>query len=761
MANFINSLYLLVKKPGRNNKIFTKLLTKVSIIWFMTGFHIAAMDNVNKQQYEVEIKQDYYMIKSEISTVMYQELAEVHGTTEIQNQIEYIDNNLGLIKGLSGYHRDNKNCEHIGNHETDDLKEIINLIKNLPFTNYRLFIREKSDLEKYMVILKRMKVQSKCVMGHSKFSISYYLAVNTYRQDPVTYNQGNNYRKFIYKYYENQNKDKCIRHGGYDNKYYALKIKVEEPALETCSAICYNMKKMFNLNNNYKEIIADFNITTMNCAVWTYDIHTKTCKIIQEINKNDYYGKISWKRDRYEIFSGTYACQPRRFFDTRPEILLNGKYIELQSICIFSTENIVYGMYHTRCMGLYRLLETNLKYWKQHLGSFWESFKNMHQLSHNIYRRDLSTLPKILISELAKTAVKTGIDIINSVVGRVNRGEDGLKKLNENIRKGGVTAKVISNIQNYTGIATATNIDRMISIDTSLGRNLIQLEKNYNKFINDLNNRSNQIMEYYTSLVWENLPLNTDTKFFLNNKHQYIFMSYMTRNNKIIRQFIKKTMSDVPSEMITIIPREKHFYEAEYWQSEIVTETDGMSECMNQLLTDRIKENEQNHCSQMTTNRKVKYKDIYYARQVFGQISGKILIVKQKGLLEITCIKHRLMEKLLGTALIIITNNCKVKIDGKSIFKKENDKEGFAPKVMYNNNTFEVQTQEINDTQINTIVIGVLAFSITIIGLIFVKTKLGKKKLEKGKSMERHNSIEGMALTQNTHQERQGETLEN
>ena len=163
----------------------------------MTGFHIAAMDNVNKQQYEVEIKQDYYMIKSEISTVMYQELAEVHGTTEIQNQIEYIDNNLGLIKGLSGYHRDNKNCEHIGNHETDDLKEIINLIKNLPFTNYRLFIREKSDLEKYMVILKRMKGQSKCVMGHSKFSINYYLAVNTYRQDPVTYNQGNNYRKFI------------------------------------------------------------------------------------------------------------------------------------------------------------------------------------------------------------------------------------------------------------------------------------------------------------------------------------------------------------------------------------------------------------------------------------------------------------------------------------------------------------------------------------------------------------------------------------
>ena len=131
------------------------------------------------------------------------------------------------------------------------------------------------------------------------------------------------------------------------------------------------------------------------------------------------------------------------------------------------------------CMGLYRLLESNLKYWKQHLGSFWESFKNMHQLSHNIYRRDLSTLPKILISELAKTAVKTGIDIINSVVGRINRGDDGLKKLNENIRKGGVTAKVVTNQQNYSGIVKATQIERIISIDTSLGRNLLQMEMNY------------------------------------------------------------------------------------------------------------------------------------------------------------------------------------------------------------------------------------------------------------------------------------------
>ena len=125
----------------------------------MTGFHIAAMDveNVNKHKYEVKIKQDYYMIKSEISTVMYQELAEVHDTKEIQNQIEYIDNNLGLMKGLSGYHRDNKNCEHIGNQETDDLKEIINLIKSLPFTNYRLFIREKSNIEKHMVIIKKIE----------------------------------------------------------------------------------------------------------------------------------------------------------------------------------------------------------------------------------------------------------------------------------------------------------------------------------------------------------------------------------------------------------------------------------------------------------------------------------------------------------------------------------------------------------------------------------------------------------------------------
>ena len=54
-----------------------------------------------------------------------------------------------------------------------------------------------------------------------------------------------------------------------------------------------------------------------------------------------------------------------------------------------------------------------------------------------------------------------------------------------------------------------------------------------------------------------------------------------------------------------------------------------------------------------------------------------------------------------------------------------------------------------------------MAFTITIIGLIFVKTKLKKGNVEKEKSMEGYNSIEGMALKQNTHQEKQGEELEN
>ena len=54
-----------------------------------------------------------------------------------------------------------------------------------------------------------------------------------------------------------------------------------------------------------------------------------------------------------------------------------------------------------------------------------------------------------------------------------------------------------------------------------------------------------------------------------------------------------------------------------------------------------------------------------------------------------------------------------------------------------------------------------MAFTISIIGLIIVKTKLKKRNLEKGKSMEKHNSIEGMSLKPNTHQERQGEELEN
>ena len=62
-------------------------------------------------------------------------------------------------------------------------------------------------------------------------------------------------------------------------------------------------------------------------------------------------------------------------------------------------------MYHTRCMGLYHILETRLRYWKQHLGLFWENFRNSHKLKQNMQRSDLSVLPKILITDLVKTAI--------------------------------------------------------------------------------------------------------------------------------------------------------------------------------------------------------------------------------------------------------------------------------------------------------------------------------------------------------------------
>ena len=112
-----------------------------------------------------------------------------------------------------------------------------------------------------------------------------------------------------------------------------------------------------------------------------------------------------------------------------------------------------------------------------------------------------------------------------------------------------------------------------------------------------------------------------------------------------------------------------------------------MNECMHQL----IKVNKQNHCSEKTTSREIKFRDIYYVKHNFGQISGKILLTKQTELLEITCIKHRKMAEIIGKALIIMTNNCNLKLDGKIIFKKENDIEGFVPQIVYNNITVKEQ----------------------------------------------------------------------
>ena len=112
------------------------------------------------------------------------------------------------------------------------------------------------------------------VRVHVKWVIQKIVSVisqqRIYRQVPITFNNGNNYRKFIYTYYEDRDKNKCIRHGGYDNEHYTVSFKVEEPAIETVSAIYYNMKRMFNLNNSYKTMIAGFKLTTMSCEVWSY-----------------------------------------------------------------------------------------------------------------------------------------------------------------------------------------------------------------------------------------------------------------------------------------------------------------------------------------------------------------------------------------------------------------------------------------------------------------------------------------------------------
>ena len=87
-----------------------------------------------------------------------------------------------------------------------------------------------------------------------------------------------------------------------------------------------------------------------------------------------------------------------------------------------------------------------------------------------------------------------------------------------------------------------------------------------------------------------------ETKNFLKTKG-HVFTACITKNS-IIRQFIKRSLNEIPSKMITIIPRNNHFYEAEYWQSEIFMETGKMNECMHLLITNKMLDNKQNHCSE-------------------------------------------------------------------------------------------------------------------------------------------------------------------
>ena len=104
------------------------------------------------------------------------------------------------------------------------------------------------------------------------------------------------------------------------------------------------------------------------------------------------------------------------------------------------------------------------------------------------------------------------------------------------------------------------------------------------------------------------------------------------------------------------------------------------------------------------------------------------------------------MAEIIGKALIIMTNNCNSKLDGKITFKKENDIEGFAPQIVYNNITVKEQELQINERHIETIVIGILSFTITTIIVIFIKHEIKKKNVEKVNDSEKYISVEKRSL---------------
>lgn len=712
-------------------------------IFFLLSLFLFLLPGISSQHLPstvVSINKDHIILNSEIRMT---ELYEITEKIKIEPLVEFLNqlnNTLKHIEEFTEFKESHTACAVYGNanDNTDNFENIEKIARERKISNLLVQHQEQSRNHNFMTLFRMLNGSFSCEISYSLSRIQLLLSLNTRRSAPYYKHEKYAYRDALYSLFQDKNGLKCLRHGLIKENGifpYDLKVYVEEPGVEKCQQICTTMRKRFNQGlsiNRLTGVKLDFN----DCGVWSFSIANKTCFIKHKIDQNMFLNKMSHSSE-YEFMSvsGKPDCQVKLDVGF-PSIYVNNKLTDMRSICSFSNNNLIFTKYNARCMNLYFSIKQPLQKLKLEMGFFIKSFLRNNILKNRPVKRSIGSLFGKVATFLSHAVAREGVSFLSNVVQKASlQPLEILTSINNNMRQAGYEGRIVKKVKRRQ-----QNIDILQFME---GFKILQqvtnkiVNKNFNVILEGLAQNGTRLMEFFENLIHSDAPMFNSTLDFIQNS-SYLYSSYVIPGNgMVIRHFLKPVIKEkYKSNMISYIPINKDFFNKNFWQTDtfVGSEQETPNSCLIQLLAGNLNEQIHNKCQYAKSSKLIKNDNIYFIRHTFGEIVGKVVLINQPGLVEISCKEGSLMEKTMGLIVLAISEDCKVLLNGIQVFNSKSEAVGFPPKLIlrYNETIQQIVEHKFGYIdEVQFIIMGViLLIFLMLIG--FQKCVKVQKPLEEG-----------------------------
>ena len=635
-------------------------------------------------------------------------MSETFSFDLLMDQQSKVNDALKTIKSFMDFNVHNSNCQ-IGNlnSNTDDFNTLIPLVKKNNLTRVLVQHREPGE-HKFVVFLHNTNGRIECKVSHSFHSIQFMLARNNLRLAPRSELEFVRYRDTMLSLFKDTFGKDCIRHGAFDiSKFVSKQFHLQSPKIETCSAICHFQHRNF-LAAQKQQSLFDVNLNASNCDAWSFDIKQGICYLMSDMPAKVFLEEIDFKNIKNRlVLSGTHACLAKDFYSVSPKVYIKGKLTDITDMCSFSKENLIFQSYNVRCKNLYSLLNKPLLELKQELHQFQAKFESSYTLRIRSTRSVLpisatmkeklplkarqtrSLLPASakIVNALLNAAKRTGASLLKNVVQTgSHNGIELLSSFSQSIRDKGLIAKVI-NKQIESDIHTIDVSRYLDTVQNLRSSNISAIEQDYVEYLHCIQFASKSVMQYYSLLMTKANPLSEQALAFVKD-HSFVFTAYLI-NNKVVRQFVRQVAGVYTASMVSVIPLGNYFYKTELWQSDkfFGTPKESLNQCILALMQGKDIHDTQSLCKaqgQFGSFRKMRSSEIFFMLHQFDRIEAKILVVNIAGLIDINCVKGRILRSISGLSIFLISKDCNVQLTGNVLFTAVSGVSGFEPKMIFN-----------------------------------------------------------------------------